>query len=133
MCVCLDNAEQKYFALHGPSMTHNTKFNTTWYEYQLEMRDLQNAPDFVEEVKKAFVEILNRTFKVGSNPAKDLVQVEIDNSGLDQAINIGFCPEEKMTAEKIMDTVEEVSERKNEVNLNENITVKITRIIFPKA
>ena len=133
MCVCLGYAEKKHFEVYGPEKKHNKKFNITGYEYQLELRDLQSAPDVAEVVKEAFAEVLSRTFKGGDNNPQDDAAVEVDHPALDHPIHIGFCSEEKITADKIMRAIEKVQQSKKELKTDENLTVMITRVRYRKG
>ena len=120
-----------FYELHGPQEIENKKFGVKASEYVVEWRDMEECPDLDETVLKAVQEVVDRVFSEGSE--EDLVNVKIDHAALDTPAFIGFSPQRKLTAEKILLLVKKIQQSKRDLNFDSGLRITLTRIRMPKG
>ena len=119
----------EFYELLGPAEGENKKFGIKTTEYQIRWNKMNNSPYFEKTVESAIAEILSRIYAEGKRG--DQVGVTIIHPALGNPILIRYSPQEKLTADKIMKCIWRVQQSKKELNFDETLFLKFSRIRAP--
>ena len=87
---------------------------------------MEQSPDIDQTVLSALQQIFDRVFAEGS--PGDWVRVQVDHDALDTPIKLGFSPQKKINALKLLLQVKKVQQSKRDVDFNSGMRITFTRI-----
>ena len=106
---------------------------TTGTAFNVDFKDMQNVDDANALLIKAFGEVIQKAFTDGQASGEDLVGVELKHPSMTRGpIYVPWTNKEKLSSEKILNTVEQIHQSNQDVSFDGRMQVKITRIQAPK-
>jgi len=107
------------------------KFGLTGTSYFFGFKDQDKILDAEAVARAGFDAVLSETFKHASD--RDKVGVSISHPTLDTEVLVAFGDKDETTTDKIMEMIGMVQQSKKELNFDDTMTVKVTRITPPQG
>ena len=121
-----------YYTIIGPVKgVFAVKFGIDTTEYRIKWREIQKSSNYIQTVKTALREILEKVY--GDGDAGDMVGCKIDHPALFNSINIPWSTQAKLTVHSLYTEIEKRQQSKKALTFGPDMRMTFARVREPKG